>query len=57
MMKVMVWFTNGDERTFPNVNARKIEEKDNLLTFEFGEHEHMARINLTNVNFYEVCDE
>lgn len=56
-MKITVWFTNGEVRTFPKVKDNTLTEKAGALEFEFGEHSHMARIMYANVNFIEVADE
>ena len=57
MRRIEVWFTNGLVRSFPKVDVISIKEKDDKLTFTFGEHEHQAVINLNNVNFIEAFDE
>ena len=56
-MKITVWFTNGEARTFPKVKDNTLTEGAGALEFEFGEHSHMARIIYANVNFIEVADE
>lgn len=56
-MKITVWFTNSEVRTFPKVKDNTLTEKEGALEFEFGERSHMAKIMYANVNFIEVADE
>lgn len=55
-MKITVWFTNGEVRTFPKVKDNTLTEKAGALEFEFGERSHMAKIVYANVNFIEVAE-
>ena len=57
ILRIEVWFGNGEFRAFPNVIGESVEEEDGFLTFTFG-HDvegspHEANINLDGVNFIE----
>lgn len=56
-MKITVWFTNGEVRTFPKVNEKSIKEQGDALLFEFGEHVHTAKIIYRNMYFFEIAED
>ena len=52
MRRIEIWFNNGLFRAFPNVQESTIRKDGEFLIFVFG-HDHVANINLSNVNFIE----
>lgn len=51
MERIIVFFTDGDERHFPNVTKSEVCE-NNMLKVYFG-RDHIAMINMNNVKFVE----
>lgn len=57
LRNIEVWFKDGTFRFFPKVQFNKASFlHDDLLSFIFGENEHEAVINLSNVLFTETMD-
>jgi hypothetical protein len=58
LKNIEVWFKDGTFRCFPKVQGKTLKtlSDNNFLCFIFGEHEHEAVINLSNVLFTETMD-
>lgn len=56
LRNIAVWFKDGTFRFFPKVQRKTSIKNDDFLCFVFGEHEHEAVINLSNVLFTETMD-
>lgn len=57
LRSIAVWFKDGTFRFFPKVQFNTASFlHDGLFSFVFGEHEHEAVINLSNVLFTETMD-
>lgn len=56
--RVEVWFNNGEFRAFPGVIGETIKIELGYLSFRFGgEHNHLAIIQMTKVNFIEMMED
>lgn len=55
--RMEIWFKDGLFRAFPYVKQDTVEIRDDgTLNFVFGNGEHEAIINMSNVNFIEIMD-